>query len=815
MASSNSSSVPSNPMLLKVHHELMHSEGAGPRSSDLSTRATDKVTKICKDHYSELVANDFDFILKTVRECSTSQQQFWESMATLVRYSISHQGLRSGKTLATAVNGNNVQVHEFWPQAVADTISSAFWSESSSAFVEQIEKAWDREYATSPEREYVEARNTKACSPSCATSPVPEADAETARRTHWTRQHRSSPLDVECLAHVLIDALLLKKHTKRALSIYNQLSDLGFMMPSRLLASFVRIAVDGQDRHQLERIGKMLLEHELSYNDSTPTRHPDRCSNRPLLMPAKLMDSFIHGASECELYDIVRAVFQKGLQAGKVYRTSTYTMVLNTYSVKDFGFDVVAAAEVYRKEGVQEKVRGHHRQRTDGFDRPRRSTIAENESDETRASRAMTPADPAEIDMYVSSMESLGIKPSASTLNVLVKLYLEMAQYKVQGAPQWMSAFRRYNPLGLSPDLVTNNTLLAYYEKHKDLDTMRKIYNDMASKDSGKNIARSARTNMVEVNYPPEFKKEQSLTDAARGEAQNDTGNHTNHQPKAPLQDYYSPSQTFDPPRTPYVRSNRDVFTYNTMLHALLQHAVETKDLASIGQCFHDMELDGIQADTVTFNTNILYHITRGDLAAAMQVFKSMNHASLRNSSLRNSSPCSKSKPVKSTPSARLQLYNQDMKLEQTPSLDLHDDPEAASDMPSRPVPDVVTLTSLISGFGRAKQMDRAAQLFKDMTNRYELEPNLKTYSTLVAALHRTGDHIAAESLWDIVLKDDVNPFRRDSESGKDNGYSTLPLEKKDMSEQLAESHNQETPLTAMERRQIEARRQMAEIGSY
>ncbi|GJJ78505.1 hypothetical protein EMPS_10864 [Entomortierella parvispora] len=805
----HSISMPSNSMLLKVCHELHISDGTSARSLELSTKAVDDVTKICKGHYFEIAANDFDFILETIRGYSTSQQQFWESMATLVRYSISHRGLRSGKTLATTINGRHIQVDEFWPQNIADTISSAFWSESSSEFMEQIEQAWDREYSTLCEREYVKARNIQACSadPSSDTAPLAlEMEAGATRRAHCSRQHRSSPLDVECLAHVLIDALLLKKHTKRALILYDRLSELGFMMPSRLLASFIRIAVTGMDRYQLERIGKMLLEHERIYTDTTLARHSERCLNRPLLMSSKLMDSFIHGASECELYDIARAVFQKGLQAGKHYRISTYTMVLNTYSVKEFGFDVVAAAETYRKEGLQAKLQGHPRQKSGDFES--RSTATANKSNGGRAARGMTPADPAEIDMYISSMESHGAKPSATTLNVLVKLYLEMAQYKVPGAPSWMSAFKRYNPLGLSPDLVTNNTLLAYYEKHKDLDTMRKIYNDMVAKDPIKNVTRPSRSKMGELEILPELEDSRPPADGAWGDGQSPITEQANLQSESLLQDHYNPSQTSELRKVPYVRSNRDIFTYNIMLHALLQHAVETKDLASIGQCFHDMELDGIQADTVTFNTNILYHITRGDLAAALQVFKSMDLTSAR-----NSSPFSKSKPVKSTQSMQPRLHNRDKKLEQTP--DSRDDSEAASDAPSRPMPDVVTLTSLISGFGRAKQMDKAAQFFKDMTSRYGLEPNLKTYSTLVAALHRTGDHIAAESLWDIVLKDDANTVRKDRKSDKEDEDFSLPLEKTDMLEQLAESLKRESPLTIMERRQIEARKRMAEISSY
>ncbi|KAG0344150.1 hypothetical protein BG004_004700, partial [Podila humilis] len=53
------------------------------------------------------------------------------------------------------------------------------------------------------------------------------------------------------------------------------------------------------------------------------------------------------------------------------------------------------------------------------------------------------------------------------------------------------------------------------------------------------------------------------------------------------------------------------------------------------------------------------------------------------------------------------------------------------------------------------------------MTDVFKIEPNLKTFSSLVAALDQVRDHARAKRLWDMVLKEDHmerNEVRRRAE---------------------------------------------------
>lgn len=218
------------------------------------------------------------------------------------------------------------------------------------------------------------------------------------------------------------------------------------------------------------------------------------------------------------------------------------------------------------------------------------------------------------------------------------------------------------------------------------------------------------------------------------------------------------------------------------------------------------MEQDGIAADTVTFNTNILYHISGGNLSNAAQVFRSMDRTAkkpIESLPEQDADPLSSpqsarslSKPVKSLPShSTLAGLSQDASSSTAPSMsDSSDTPPPHAADPA-PAPDVVTLTSLISGFGQANQMKKATQYFKEMTERYQIQPNLKTYSTLVAGLHRAGAHQKAEKLWDIVLEED-SPSSKSPTLGS-------TLDDDDVEQKPSQT------LTLMERRQVEARKKL------
>ncbi|KAF9349240.1 hypothetical protein BGX26_012430 [Mortierella sp. AD094] len=793
---------------------------------------TDVVIDTLNDKWKEFTPHDFVFSLEMIQDLSTSQQEFWESMATLIRYSFSH------------MNHIYAQSSQEWQRTIAYALIEVFWKQNLSAFTDQIERARGR--------------------------PAPEQELD-----YW------GPFssDAEILAHTMIDGLFLTYYQKRTLELYEILSKRGISMPGRFLESFIRVAVACGDGRQLERIGSTLLRQEESYRQSSLSTPEDtRPRNRPLTMPSKLMDSFVRGACDSGLFELAREVFDRGLEANRKYRAITFTRILNSYSVKEFGFDIVDAANSIKKRAKIDR----RSKRRKGVDDNGASVVSSQPVDGNTASaqrsstKAITVADPKDIEKYISVMETLGIKPSIVTLNVLAKLYLEMAQYKVADAPAWKSAFKRYNPLGLEPDIVTHNTLLAYYEKHRDLTTMRKIYDDMVGTPEGGWVDKSKRARKLQrkqeveqegVNghEASELKKTDELTFGDGTVAQD-------HRLSR------GQSSSENRPQLPrHIRSNRDIYTYNTMLHALLQHAVETKDIASIGQCFYDMEQDGISADTVTFNTNVLYHISRGDYAAAMQVFRSMDSAvgALKKMATVSNDPwasnsaastgtfaslasagSSSSKPIRSTPSfvtalPRLAGILQYKVKGADSDKHAHDVNEAsqaspppnsakgsaaataaaaaAASLDSPPAPDVVTFTSLISGFGQSNKMDKAIGVFMEMTRRFRIEPNLKTYSALAAGLHRAGDHERAERLWDEVLVDEEEKSSErkkmrlrnrsdderqasDTNTGKTQD-GEIELSEDERAERLYQERLIEGDmaghLTILERRQVEARRKM------
>ncbi|KAF9170474.1 hypothetical protein BGX20_008928 [Mortierella sp. AD010] len=773
--------------------------------------AIDVVIDTLSDKWKEFTPHDFAFSLEMTQDLSTSQQEFWESMATIIRYSFSH------------MNHMYAQSSQEWRRIIAYAMMEVFWKQDLSAFTDQIERARERP------------------------APIQELDC-------W------GPFssDAEILAHTMIDSLLLTYCQKRAVELFEILSERGVSMPGRFLDSFIRIAVVSGDGYQLERIGGMLLRQEELYRRSSLLNPEDtRPRNRPLTMPSRLMDVFIQGACDNGLFELAREVFDRGLEANRKYRAVTFTRILNSYSVKEFGFDVVDAANSIKKRTKVDRQSKRRRDVDDGDALVMSGRPVDDDAVSVQRSpaKAITVADPKDIEKYISVMETLGVEPSIVTLNVLTKLYLEMAQYKVPDAPAWKSAFKRYNPLGLEPDVVTHNTLLAYYEKHRDLTTMRKIYDDMVGVPGGGWVNKSKRARRlqrkqaeqgrVSGHETSDFKKTDELT----------FGNDTAAQDHDLSQGRYSSENKPSPPR--HIRSNRDIYTYNTMLHALLQHAVETKDIASIGQCFYDMEQDGISADTVTFNTNILYHISRGDYAAAMQVYRSMDntaHVAKTTTAVSNDAwpssgaatagifaglglaGSSSSKPIRSTPSFVTFMPQYKLKGAKGDKC-MHDVDEGsqapsspnpakgpaavtATSQDSRPEPDVVTFTSLISGFGQSNKMDKAISVFMEMTKRFKIEPNLKTYSALAAGLHRAGDHERAERLWDEVLVDEEKSSRRkemhrNSSDNEEQASNTgeIELSEEERAERLYQERliggDMKGHLTVLERRQVEARRKM------
>jgi pentatricopeptide repeat protein len=742
--SAYSRTIPPYPGLFELH--LQNEDGT---RSSIYNRALN----ICRANYGELNRYDFLFILETIQDYSTSQQQFWESISVLARSSAARMGDFGGEE------------SQLWQRAISSAVLGVYLKQDQEQFLHQVEVLAQR----------------------CGSSSGLDSKSQTEDEQRLDSQPLRS--DAKILALTMLDSLLLMLNKKRAMDLFEALEEKDVVLPSRYLASFVRIAVSQLDGFLLERIGNMLVNNEKfsqEYPQDSAVISGSR--TRPIHLSAKLMDSFVHGACESELYDLARAVFDQTLDAGRRYRVSTFNRILNSYSVKGFGFDIVAAAEAESKKVKRRRNSSRGKADMSGAVSSK-GQITESEGNNPATAKAIAVVNPKDVAKYVVAMKDQGVVPNAVTLNILVKLYLEMAQYKVPDAPYWRTAFRTYNPSKLKPDLVTNNTLLAYYEKHKDLATMKRIYDSMAGVPT--TVQHSKRDRRLQAKMVQHEPSEGQLQD--KDEHQQQKQQHFQQQSRP-------------------TRSSRDIYTYNTMLHALLQHAVESKDIASIGQCFYDMEQDGITADTVTFNTNILYHITGGNLSSATQVFRSMERTA---KTLRESVPeqeadqlsdpqlaRTRSKPVKSVPTyAALSSLSQDTSSPTVVSSSVAEDtpssPTTADHAPA-PAPDVVTLTSLISGFGQANQMKKATQYFKEMTEQYKIQPNLKTYSTIVAGLHRAGNHEKAEKVWDIVLEEDAPAHQTPS----------LAWEASSVADDDAEQESSRT-LTIMERRQVEARRKL------
>lgn len=753
---------PTHPILLELFHQPT------PMTPSLQI---EKALKVYQDHPNELTSKDFVFVLETIQDHASSQEQFWESVISLIRSSpASHR--ESVKIVTNKASFPPVD----WNRAIASALSRVYWNQKQEVFLAQVLHAKETDEA-------LEEQFQKQLS-----RPEARGQGGDERPRRLFAPFMSTH---QIMALTMVESLLHKFNAGYALDLYARLTELGIHMPARVMSALVRVAVQSGDGYQLEKIGNLLVsEHQRPSMDRPPQ-----------ILTAKLMDTFVHGVCEHELYELARDVFNKGVEAGGKYRAQTFTRILNSLSVKDFGFDIVNAATVAEK--------GKRKGGKQGQERPSASTDL---SVTSKNRKAIAVADPKVVERYIQVMEQQSVQPTVTTLNVLVKLYLEMAQYRVVGAPSWRTAFRRYNPQGLVPDVVTNNILLAYYERHKDLNTMLKIYNDMAGEledgvAAGGLLRKNKKKKLDAVAPAPQDNQKEPVQSKPEKEVSDETQDQE-PQRLTPLQleqmaeqeelkrlEEQAEREQQARQRQKRGRSQRDIYTYNTMLHALLQHAVESKDIAAIGQCFHDMEQDGISADTVTFNTNILYHIASGDLASAVQVFRSMQETDVARGSGEESNPDETnlpSKPAKSRPS----YAGTSRSVTTSPS---------PTSTPTTPAPDVVSLTSMISGFGQASQMDQATVFFREMTDTFKIEPNLKTYSTLVAGLHRAGDHERAERLWDIVLKeDDLAQQEALERASLDLGGKVEVSE-----ESEGRGRNRRRNLTVMERRQIEARRKL------
>lgn len=71
--------------------------------------------------------------------------------------------------------------------------------------------------------------------------------------------------------------------------------------------------------------------------------------------------------------------------------------------------------------------------------------------------------------------------------------------------------------------------------------------------------------------------------------------------------------------------------------------------------------------------------------------------------------------------------------------------------------PNVVTYTSLIDGFCRSKNLDRAEDLFFEMKSS-GLEPNVVTYSILIGSSFKEGRPEKAASFFELMLENNCSP---------------------------------------------------------
>ncbi|KAG0233154.1 hypothetical protein BGW41_001634 [Actinomortierella wolfii] len=663
------------------------------------------ILSVLTDPAAELQRQDYIYILAVMDQSMSTQQQFWRFLSHFVRSTITKENDNTG----------------FWKIALGKYITPIYRAHGRHVFVQQLARLDEEKSPQNREDDVVVDGHMRE---------------EGKEKPLLTDQYILGKLMVELLVYPTNDG-------KEAAMLFEALSEQGqIRFHKDVFGLLVKRATLSYDASQISLLGAIMLRHEALFLQN-------KVPNRPLLIYRTYMDNFLLKACELGLETLARDVFRASLAAGRCQRASSFNIILNSYSTKQFGSVMFPST-----------TRRSRHQRTSSTNSDRRSSYSSSNSNiltmqerlaalrHGKLGSHLTITSLEKVDELVHEMEMRGVVPDMGTLNILVKLYLEVEMQGVHESRPWQDAFTRYNPANLEPDTVTCNTLLAFYERKRDLTMMRTIYDSMTTADVvGSVVAKTRkqrRKEARELDQQPHQEQGQMAADT----------------------ETVSTS----------IKSRRDVYTYNTMLHALLHHAKEPKDVAAIGQVFYDMEQDGVPADTVTFNTNIMFHIRRGDFVAAMQVYQDMLEAEptaktesgelvatlgsledrgrSRQRTIRRSLPTWASLSSSSTETSEGSFKETATTSDPSSTLSIPR-PRRASSTPT-PIPptrDAVTYTTLMSGYGQSNQMEIATFFFSEMV-RLGLEPNFKTYSTLVSGLERAGDYQRAQTLWDMVLKD-------------------------------------------------------------
>ncbi|KAG0264228.1 hypothetical protein DFQ27_001347 [Actinomortierella ambigua] len=659
-----------------------------PRNQALQT-----VMDVLIDPTAELEFSDYAYVLAIIDQAVSSQQQFWTILSHFVRRTITKES----------------EDTKFWKVRLGKYVIPVYRSQDRSIFLQQLAR--------------LDGEVKEACKEKDDGSHE-EGGEEGRRKPLLTDQYILGKLMVESLVYPATDdkeaALLFD-----ALNVHGQIR-----FHKDVFGTLVKRATLMHSAPQISLLGEIMLRHEALFAQN-------KVPSRPLLIHRTYMDNYLLKACELGFETLARDVFQASLAAGRCHRTSSFNIILNSYSTKQFGpvsFASTAQLRQQRRRQQRQDIDPHRStsKRSGDNDSGNFNTLQERLAALRvgKFGRSMLTTHLEPVDKLVREMEQFGVVPDMGTLNILVKLYLEVDLQGIHESRHWQEVFTRYNPADLEPDTVTCNTLLAYYERKRDLVMMRTIYESMTTAEEVGSVVKTRRQRRKEARE-------------------------SDQQPEQPL-----PKKEEDV----LVKSQRDVFTYNTMLYALLRHAKDPTDMAAIGQVFYDMEQDGIPADTVTFNTNIMFHIRRGDFVAAMQVYQDMyeqpavkdkEETLVRDHPTRRRRTIQKSLPTWTRQPSSTALSTEPLDNTPSDSLSNLSIPKSLSRAftPTPPTRDSITYTSLMSGYGQSNQMEIATFFFSEMV-RLGLEPNFKTYSTLVAGLERAGDFQRAQTLWDMVLKE-------------------------------------------------------------
>ncbi|KAF9972602.1 hypothetical protein BGZ73_004278 [Actinomortierella ambigua] len=683
-----------------VHHWRL------PKDQVLQT-----IMHVLADPTAKLQYSDYTYVLAIMDQSVSSQQQFWRFLSPVVRRTITKESEDSS----------------FWKVALGKYVTPIYRAQDRSVFLQQLARLDDGI------EEGIKGKNDGG-------------SIDNHRSVEDEEKRRPLLTDQYVLGKMMVESLMYPgNNDKEAATLYEALSLQGLVRFHKdIFGMLVKRATLMCNASQISLLGEMMLRHEGLFSQN-------KVQNRPLLIHRTYMDNFLLKACELGFETLARDVFQASIAAGRCLRASSFNIILNSYSTKQFGPSLLQTAAQMRQQrrqrpqrqdgGARTVTNKHSRSSGNSNSNSNISTIQERLAAFRlgKVGRSMMTTHMEPVDELVREMERLGVVPDMGTLNILVKLYLEVDLQGVHEARPWQEVFTRYNPADLEPDTVTCNTLLAFYERKRDLVMMRTIYDSMTTAEVIGSVTKTRKQRRKET-------REEGLLSA----------------------DQSVPEKEEDV----LVKSQRDVYTYNTMLHALLRHSKDPKDTAAIGQVFYDMEQDGIPADTVTFNTNIMFHIRRGDFMAAMQVYQDMHEsehsvgkdkeetlalAQVKDRSAQRRRTIRRSLPTWAKQSSPAASITAEEDSSRTPSDTLSNlsIPKSLSRAftPTPPTRDAVTYTSLMSGYGQSSQMEIATFFFSEMV-RLGLEPNFKTYSTLVAGLERAGDFQRAQTLWDMVLKD-------------------------------------------------------------